>query len=452
MVKNILTILILIMGIVGLIVAKENILLGSVLLGLVAFNLFIILIRNPEFSLAILFNGTLIYFYLIYKLGLGTSRLLTGSFYGCLAFFYILGGILIIAKKQKFRVDSIDMLFFSFFFWVFLSYFLFSKENELAYQKITYAPFLVIAPYIGIRLLSSEESIKKFFKYCVIIPTILIIPAFYELFFNPIFSEYSRFSIYMFEGGKDNPILFGITFAIMLTILFVWVLEQKKFKFKYFILMILSMFLLLRSGSRGAVISFLSAILFYIFITKRVKLQTKVYTIIFATLLFLSCYKLLPDSVKEFYQYTFTPEARSDEISSVYQRLTMWKMAINDFKENPVFGVGTGNSVEGIGFPHNILLEVAAELGIIGLFIFILLCYLTIWKAITFIKRNEKHSLDLNILMKLSLILFIYSLTEAMFSGLITNQTWLFMSIGLIVSLTKLRLNSQKNSLETKIL
>jgi len=56
---------------------------------------------------------------------------------------------------------------------------------------------------------------------------ILIVPAFYELLFNPIFAESARYSMYMLEGGKDNPILFGITFAVLLIILFILVLEQK---------------------------------------------------------------------------------------------------------------------------------------------------------------------------------------------------------------------------------
>jgi len=433
-------------AVIGLIVAKENVLFVALLVGLAFFTFFV---KNPELPLAILFNGTFIYFYSVYKLGFETSRLMTAGFYGFLAFFYILGGVLLVAKRpQKFRFGSIDVLFICFFFLVFLSYFMFHTGSESAYRKITYAPLLVIAPYFGIRLLISEERIKKFFYYCVLVAAILIIPAFYELFFNPIFAEYGRFSMYMFSERGDNPILFGITFATLLMILFAWVLEQRKLKFKYLILIIPSMFLLLRSGSRGAVISFLVAMLFYINIIGRLRLKTKVYAGIFITLLILGTYKFVPEAVSEFYRYTFTPEARVSEVSSIYYRITLWEGAINDFKTNPMLGVGVGNSVEGIGFPHNILLEVAAELGILGLLILIPMCYLTVKKAIKFIKRKENQ--NLNLLMKLSLTLFVYSLTEAMFSGYITNQTQLFMSMGLIVSLIKLNASYHRGNLERK--
>ena len=126
----------------------------------------------------------------------------------------------------------------------------------------------------------------------------------------------------------------------------------------------------------------------------------------------------------------------------------MWRESINDFKANSILGVGIGNSVGGIGFPHYILLEVSAELGILGLLILIPMCYLTVKKAMAFIKKEEMR--DLNILRRLSLTLFVYSLVKAIFSGYITNQTQLFMSMELVICLTKLKANNQRRDLERK--
>jgi O-antigen ligase len=156
----------------------------------------------------------------------------------------------------------------------------------------------------------------------------------------------------------------------------------------------------------------------------------------------------MPESIIMSYRSTFEYQNMPIEVSSVLQRTTAWKQAIIDFKENPIWGVGMGNSVGGGSFPHNIILEVSAELGILGLLIFIPMCYLIVKKAMVFIRKEEIP--DLNILMKLSLLLFIYSLTEAMFNGYITNQTQLFMSTGLIVSLTKLKSNGQRKGFGRK--
>jgi Lipid A core - O-antigen ligase and related enzymes len=395
----------------------------------------------PELALAIVFNGTFIYFYTAHKMGFEINRLMTGGFYAFLAFSYLLAGVFFVAKRpQRLKLGTIDLLFFLFFSLVFLSYFLSSMYtgSESAYTKIAYAPLLVIAPYLGVMFLSSEKKIINFLRYSVYVAAILIIPAFYELMFNSAFFESTRFSMMNLEEHQGNPIQFGITFATLLIILFVLCLEQKKIKFKHIVLIVPSMFLLLRSGSRGAVFSLFIALLFYVFVSGRLSFKVKSYALIVIVTFCIGAYKFIPQNTLEFYQYTFTPEAQSEEASSVYQRITRWEGAFNDFKENPILGVGLGNSVNGGGDPHNILLEVAAEMGIIGVLIFSSMIYLTIQKARVFIIRNKKPSL--NIAMQISLILFLYSLTEAMFSGYITNQTMLFMSMGLIAALMKLRL------------
>jgi O-antigen ligase len=431
-----LLLLILAESIIGLFIAEEIVLFLAILVGLV---LFILLIGKPELSLAIVFNGTLVYFYSFYKLGYEPNRVTTGGFYGFLAVAYILGGVLFVAKKPHIlKLGLIDLSFIFFFFLVSLSYLVFSLNNENASRKIAYAPLLVIAPYFGTRLMLSERRIKNFFKYCVFVAGALIIPAFYELLFNPFLVHKFRFSMYLFEGGKDNPILFGITFAILLIILSVWALEQRILKLKYLILMILSIFLLLRSGSRGAVISFLVTLSFYLLIIGRLRFKTKVYAAVLIIFLILVACIIIPEPLIKFYQYTFTSEARLTNVSSIYQRIMFWKQTFTEFVENPILGVGLGNSVKGVGFPHNIILEAAAELGIGGVFIFLSMCYLTIKKAFRFIKKEETQNLKL--MMKIALLLFIYSLVEAMFSGHIANQTRLFMSMGLIESCNNLGL------------
>lgn len=130
-----------------------------------ALLLFILFVKNPEIPLAILFNGTLIYFYLIFKMGLQTNTLMTGIFYGFLTLSSLLGGFLLTIKKiHKFKFGSIDVLFISFFILFFLNYFTFTfyAENESAYRKLSYALPIVIAPYFGIRFLFSVKRIKNF--------------------------------------------------------------------------------------------------------------------------------------------------------------------------------------------------------------------------------------------------------------------------------------------------
>lgn len=421
--------------IVSLLIAGENVFVLCAIAGLI---LILPIFKRPELTLAVLFNGTLIYFYTVYKSGFEPYSLLTGGFYASLVIFFLIGEIVLITQRpQNFKLGLIDVLFIFFFCLVFLNYFMFSTDNESAFKKISYAPLLAIAPYFGTQLLPSKERINMFFNYSVISAAVLIVPALYELFYNPVFSGSGRFSMYLFSVKGDNPIMFGITFSIVLLISSIWILETRKFRLVYLFLIISSMFFILRSGSRGAVISVIVTMLFYFFIIGRLRFKTKIFAVLLASILAFGTYKLIPDSTINFYKYSFSSQAQTDKSSSVYQRITMWKQAIIDFKENPILGVGMGNSVGGSGMPHNIFLEIAAELGILGLLLFLAICYLTITSSLKFINKEEKN--DLSLLMKISILLFIYSLTEAMFSGSLTSQVQVFMSVGLVVSILKLK-------------
>ena len=229
----------------------------------------------------------------------------------------------------------------------------------------------------------------------------------------------------------DNPILFGITFAILIVILGIRTIETKKNIYINLVAIIISLFLLLRSGSRGAVASLAACIIFYLLFLSKIKLKSKIlYISIFSLFSILIVY-ILPSQVTDFYAYTFSDEAQISEASSVYQRITMWDQATNEFLQNPVTGVGMGNSVGGSGFPHNIILEILAEFGIIGFVFLVLLLNIVIRHAFIVSKGSNKNALY----MRIALVLFIYNSIEGLFSGFLGNQTTIYMGIGMIESL-----------------
>lgn len=345
---------------------------------------------------------------------------------------------MLIKGKQHFYPSIVDILFSVFFLMIFLSYMAFSTDNYTAYRKVAYAPALAIAPYFGARLLFSEFRIKKFLKYSISIAVILMIPAYYELVTNPSLGQRTRYSMFIFENHSnvDNPMLLGNTYAILIIIVLIWQLEKHRFKIRHLILIELSAYLVMLSGSRGIIVSLATAITFYFLFLSRLKPSNKFLIIISLTLLFSVNYFLLPNKLAKFYQYSFSVQARQESISSIQMRKVMWKQALHDIREHPILGLGIGNSDKGSGRPHNIILEIAAELGIPGLFIFILLCYAVIRKAMYFIGNEECP--ELNILMKIALVVFIHSLAHTMFSGIVTDQIRLFISMGLIVCLNNI--------------
>ncbi|HWQ36256.1 MAG TPA: O-antigen ligase family protein [Blastocatellia bacterium] len=409
--------------------------------------LFVLLVRNPEVALAIQFNGIMVYLYLIYKAGLEPGTLMTGSFYGLMAISYLAGGVHLYARGwRNFRFNSTDTLFVALFTMFFASYLLFSRNNPYAFQKVIYAPLLVIAPYFGIQLLATLEQVKRFFTCCGLMAALLIIPSFYELFFNPLYNEYGRFSIYVFNDRGDNPIQFGITFALLLIVVLFHLAARKRIRWFQALLIIPSVYLLLRSGARGPLISFLVTVIFYVFSLGGLRSRVKVFILMMLLGLMVGAYRFIPENTASFYQDLLDPESQVRMGSSIQERLFLMNLAVDEFLDNPLFGVGTGNSSGGIGYPHNVLVEMAAEFGVIGLTMFLALCLVTIRRAKRFL-YDAAHEQD-DWLMNLAFSFFIFSLVEAFFSSYMGGDMQLYGSVGLVSVVAKLKEQWQSQTQE----
>ena len=143
------------------------------------------------------------------------------------------------------------------------------------------------------------------------------------------------------------------------------------------------------TGSRAPFFGFLISFVLYLFYYSHVK-RMKIYPIILVCLITVISFVLLPNvnkSIRTRYAQTFedikniTRNLMSNDssIDDVDIRLWIWKDALNKFKKNPVLGSGFGMSyhdkISGWTWvhPHNIILEVLAEVGIVGFSIFVIL-------------------------------------------------------------------------------
>lgn len=116
------------------------------------------------------------------------------------------------------------------------------------------------------------------------------------------------------------------------------------------------------------------------------------------------------------------------------ERVVRYTKAINIFFHNIIFGAGIGGFApfDERYYPHNIILEIASELGIIGL---------SIWSIIIY----NTYKLSKN--NKLYFILFIQTLTYAMFSGdLGFNNEYVLISF-MILSMSSTYSLSKNNEL-----
>jgi len=414
-----------------LVLATDILLAGRLLILLCSIFL---LVRNPELSLAIQINGIALYLYTIYKLNIEPGTFVTGAFYGVMAGSYLIGGwIALRAAQQNYSFNLIDKLFGLLYSYFFISYLLWAQDNPSAYRKVIYAPALVIAPYIGVRMISSTTRIDRFLTYLGLMSIIMIVPSFYELWINPLYQDYGRFSIYIFEDKGDNPIQFGIAYALLLIIVIFRIARQHRIGLIDVMILIPAAFLLIRSGARGPVISLIVTFFIYIIwlghISRRIKL-----TIIAGGLLLLGfAYSVIPDATVRFYQVLFDPTVsptQNASANSIQERIMLIDMAINDFLAEPILGVGTGNSSGGVGYPHNSIIEVAAELGLVGVAIFLLLQGVVAVTAYKTIRRTKGTSDEW--IMTTAFAIYLFAFIESQFSGYMGGDMLLYVSIGLV--------------------
>lgn len=62
----------------------------------------------------------------------------------------------------------------------------------------------------------------------------------------------------------------------------------------------------------------------------------------------------------------------ADGSESSFERVNLFRWAFGLFEDKPIFGFGFGYTDQAYSYPHNIILEIMAELGIVGLVFFLL--------------------------------------------------------------------------------
>jgi O-antigen ligase len=186
-------------------------------------------------------------------------------------------------------------------------------------------------------------------------------------------------------------------------------------------------------ASRGALLAFIAFLLFTIIIQP---LTVKTLRFYFITLISLPILIILSFKfeIGGLYRLLEVQEAVRDGASE-YTRLTRWKLSFSQFSENPFFG----NSLVEFtsrNYPHNIFMEILISTGSIGFTVFFLLIIRISYQAITIIRNTQNNLWVVG--------LFIIGFVGANFSGNITNQAYLALSMGLISNIYNSRENFEK--------
>ena len=320
---------------------------------------------------------------------------------------------------------------------------------------------LVIDFYIQSSLYINPEGKSRivFYIFCITLPSIiayyktwniidynkalylsvtfLIIIAIVNLVFNrSLFDETLNGRI---EGGTAlNTISFGHIGASMalISVYFICFRKNYKLKFLFWILLPLGIFIMIRSGSRGPLLTFLLiAILIFSFRTKQF-----FFTILSIGLLLLLIFlfkNALLDLINDISPVLHRRLISTIDKGDLSGRDVIYNEVINSWLNNPF--IGTQFTYYYKHFPvysHNLVLDAALQGGIVGIII-MLTFYFQSTKALYYSVENHKDKLWLTILILQNYIAGLSS------SSFYQNS---ILSVG-IIAIIFLRLNSNKDIL-----
>jgi O-antigen ligase len=119
---------------------------------------------------------------------------------------------------------------------------------------------------------------------------------------------------------------------------------------------------------------------------------------------------------------------------SAAKRLDFYRVTLAAIPNQPIFGTGIGSwgvfyfGSDARGYPHNVLLEITYEEGIVGLAAFLILLFAMGVALVRMIKASHSHFLVVGLLV-------LYCVLVSLFSGDLDDDRvmWLWMGVGLSV-------------------
>jgi O-antigen ligase len=312
------------------------------------------------------------------------------SYFNIPIFFILLILIIIslfVKKEFLFKKINKSEFIFILFFTIFISLHLFNSFRALDTDMSIKFNFKMLSSYFVFFSLSFVfplEIKEKIFKIIIISSTLLLSLYLYHYYYElhaPFLSiEWKEIT----EHGKNQ---LGLYLAIVTPLIY-WRVMYEKASFLYIMSLLIHLFSIYYSLSRGTWFSFFIGIIISLFLLfiKKVTISNNIifiikkniiYLIIILGLLFYSYYYA---PFKDVFQLRLQSLITLEDYAN-RKSISMRKSFINDsfefFSQSPLIGIGTTNFYGKTGYVnHNDYLQVLCEQGLIGSIIF--LCMLSI--------------------------------------------------------------------------
>jgi len=339
--------------------------------------------------------------------------------------------ILVIHVKYPDRRIPLDTVFYlTLALWFVLVLGVLYSDNRM-YGMLKIVFFLVINLYAFFACLFLAYDRVKLKKFVISVWGIGFLLAFFA-YIQPksYLFEYVRYTV----SESVNPIFLSRSLGISAVAGLYFAFRSRLLVFKVIYLVTLPLLIgpMIWTMSRGPLLGLLlSFLLYYLLQPSRPRWERAIVTLagIGAALIF------LVTSAGQIQQRMVTPIG--EETSAAF-RILAWIQALQDFAGSPLLGIGTGSFFMDTPwvpfiYPHNLVLEVLCENGIIGLGLLTAFLLLAWRRGIKALKSATSQG-DIQLIITL-LCMFAFALFNALFSGDIYKNEMIWVTAGLLVAL-----------------
>ncbi|MCO5235639.1 MAG: O-antigen ligase family protein [Chitinophagaceae bacterium] len=388
--------------------------------------------KRKALFIAVFFNyiGYFIYILLMFYIGLSTYS--TG--FSIILRFIIIGGLIIFFNKSiklKANTASYLLLFFSVFYISRiiidnlrdLPYYIGTSRLLLYYLSFDMIPFLLVA---NVKFdLSDFSTIRKSLLFSGLLFSVLSL-----LLFRSYVGTVGRLTTQTADSEMISPLALSYCSSLAIGIALGYWLENKTTpinKLYLMLIIVLAATPFFLGSSRGSLIALIFPFLLMMVLTKKLKSNLRLITIILVGLIGIIYFsEYFGSSLIDRFTQTGSDIQKGNEEAV---RTVMWRNAFDQFTANPI--MGDRLKVEGFDiYPHNVFIEILQSTGLLGFIPFFILTIITFVKSLGIFRYKPAFSWIS--------ILFLQCLVQNLFSGGIFSASWLLLSMALVIAFDRM--------------
>jgi O-antigen ligase len=287
-------------------------------------------------------------------------------------------------------------------------------------------------------LITDFQSLRRFSWAVVIIATVMAIDALLN------YPGVGKVAFVSALGSNYIALARAGGFGLLTTLTFLLPTERRPLvRLSLWVMAALQLWATLSAGARGPVLALILAFLFFFALSARgfPRLRIDRFALRLGVVMLFVVIILAAVAQDLFSTLTFRSQILVTEGgTSVATRLDLYRTAIELWADSPIWGSGTGQFGVAVAgedirlYPHNIVLELGAETGIIGVLGFVTMIGLAFTKGFICLHSEKGFA---KIVARYLLVAGCFALLNAMVSGDINDNRILFTLVGLLTATSR---------------